>query len=124
MPTKEIIVTPGNKMPAGTCNTRLNSLTMGTFRISNTTLAINREAISPQTTSGRSLNNSGPGVIFSVISKARRTAVVPEPGTPNVNIGTSAPPAAALLPASGAATPFGSPVPKLVFSLAIDFSAI
>ena len=41
------------------------------------------------------------------------TAVVPLPGTPSVSIGTSAPPAAALLPASGAATPRGSPLPKV-----------
>ena len=53
--------------------------------------------------------------MFNVINKASKTAVVPEPGTPKVNIGTSAPPAAALFPASGAATPLISPVPKVFF---------
>ena len=104
--------TPGNRIQGGTLKTFTKKRTIGTFRISNTILAINNAAINPQTTSGRSVNSKGPGVIFNVINKASKTAVVPEPGTPNVNIGTSAPPAAALLPASGAATPRGSPLPN------------
>ena len=53
--------------------------------------------------------------MFNVNRTANNTAVVPDPGTPNASIGTSAPPAAALLPASGAATPLGSPVPNVFF---------
>ena len=124
MPTKEIIVTPGSSTAAGTCRMRLNTRTSGTFRTSNTTLAISSEAMRPHTTSGRSVKSSGPGVMFNVISSASSTAVVPDPGTPSVSIGTSAPPAAALLPASGAAIPFGSPVPKVDLSRATDFSSM
>ncbi len=124
MPTNEIIVTPGNNIAAGTCRIRLNSFTNGTFKMSRTKLAISNDAMRPQTTSGRSVNNSGPGVILSVINKANKTAVVPDPGTPRVSIGTNAPPAAALLPASGAAIPRGSPLPKPDLSRAEDFSII
>ncbi len=80
-------------------------------------------AISPQTTSGFCWNRSGPGVMLSASSMASSTAVVPEPGTPRASIGTSAPPAAALLPASGAATPRGSPVPKVPSLSTSAFSA-
>ena len=118
------MVTPGSKIAAGTCKTRLKIFTIGTLRTNNTKFAISNEAIRPHTTSGLSVNSKGPGVIFNVINKARRTAVVPEPGTPSVSIGTNAPPAAELFPASGAAIPFGSPVPNLSFSFASDFSDI
>jgi len=39
-------------------------------------------------------------------------AVAPSPGMPKVNTGIKAPPLTALLPASGATIPSGSPVPK------------
>ena len=124
MPTNEIIVTPGSKIEAGTSNNRLNILTIGTFNISKTIFAIKRDAIRPHTTSGLSVNSSGPGVIFKVIRRANKTAVVPEPGTPNVSMGTNAPPAAALFPASGAAIPRGSPFPNWDLSELDDFSNI
>ena len=92
--------------------------------MSSTKLAINNVAIKPQTTSGLSVKRRGPGVILRVIRRASKTAVVPEPGTPNVNIGTKAPPAAALFPASGATIPRGSPFPKRLLSLASAFSDI
>ena len=113
MPPKETIAIPGSRIHGGTESTRTKSFTIGTFITSRTKFAMSSAAISPHTTSGRSLNRSGPGVMLSVSSNARSTAVVPEPGTPRVSIGTSAPPAAALLPASGAATPRGLPVPKV-----------
>ena len=47
-----------------------------------------------------------------MISAPSMTAVVPEPGMPSANIGTIAPVAAALLAASGAATPSITPVPN------------
>src|SRR5210317_142313 len=106
MPTNDTMVTTGNRTHAGTLRIFTKILTMGTFINSKTKLAISNDAIRPQTTSGRSVNNVGPGVIFNVINSANKTAVVPEPGTPNVSIGTKAPPAAALFPASGAAIPF------------------
>ncbi len=117
-------MTPGSRIAGGTIRMRTKIFTIGTFIARRTKLAIRSVAIRPQTTSARSVKSVGPGVMLSVISSASRTAVVPEPGTPSVSIGTSAPPAAALFPASGAATPRGTPVPKPPFSPAIDFSDI
>ena len=117
-------MTPGSNIHGGTINTFTNTFTIGTFISNNTTFAISNDAIKPHTISGRSVKSVGPGVIFKVISRASRTAVVPDPGTPSVSIGTRAPPAAALLPASGAATPLDTPVPKPPFSPAMDFSLI
>ena len=99
----------------------MKNFTRGTFRIKSITFAISNVAIKPHTTSGLSLNNNGPGVIFKVINKASNTAVVPEPGIPKVSIGINAPPAAALLPASGAAIPLGSPLPNSELSLTTAF---
>ena len=110
------MATTGIRIRGGTISTRVNRPTIGMFMNRSMKLAMNSAAIRPQTTSGFWVNRSGPGVMLSARSTASSTAVVPEPGTPSASIGTSAPPAAALLPASGAATPLGSPVPK-VFSL-------
>ena len=85
---------------------------------------INKAAIRPHTTSGFCLNSRGPGVTSKVINIAKRTAVVPDPGTPRASIGTNAPPAAALFPASGAATPLSSPLPKVSSLLEIFFSNV
>ncbi len=104
------------RIRGGISKTRVNKPTIGIFRANSIKFAMNNAAIKPQTTSGLFENNNGPGVMLSDINTASNTAVVPEPGTPSANIGTNAPPAAALLPASGAATPLGSPVPN-VFSL-------
>ena len=117
-------MTPGSSTHGGTDNILTKILTIGTFINSRTKFAIRSEAMSPHTTSGLSENSVGPGVILSVTSRASSTAVVPDPGTPSVSIGTSAPPAAALFPASGAATPLGTPVPNFLLSLETDFSAI
>ncbi len=108
----------------GTARIRVKSPTSGRLSTSSTTFARNSEAIRPQTTSGCSWNSSGPGWMLSASSSASSTAVVPEPGTPSDSIGTSAPPAAALLPASGAATPRGSPWPKLSSLLESRFSVV
>ena len=94
------------------------------FKINKTIFPINKAAIKPHTTSGFCLNKSGPGVTSSVINIANKTAVVPDPGTPKASIGTKAPPAAALFPASGAATPLSSPLPKVSSLLEIFFSKV
>ena len=99
-------------------------LTSGMFKINKTIFPMNNAAINPHTTSGFCLNNRGPGVTSRVINIANKTAVVPEPGTPSASIGTKAPPAAALFPASGAATPLSSPFPKVSFLLEIFFSNV
>ena len=52
------------------------------------------------------------------ISAPKIIAVAPSPGIPKVKTGINAPPTIALLPASEAAIPRGSPLPKLDLSLA------
>ena len=108
----------------GKSNTFVNNLTKGIFKNNKIIFPKNNAAINPQTTSGLFLNNKGPGVMFIVINIASKTAVVPDPGTPKDNIGTNAPPAAALLPASGAATPRSSPLPKVLFLFDTFFSNV
>src|SRR5210317_2041194 len=114
----------GIKYFGGNKRILVNIRTIGMFKINKTKFAKNKAAINPQTTSGLFLNNKGPGVIFIVINIAKRTAVVPDPGTPRDNIGTRAPPAAELLPASGAATPLSSPFPKVSSLFEILFSIV
>ncbi|MOA39248.1 hypothetical protein D3C78_1610110 [compost metagenome] len=85
---------------------------------------MNSEAIRPQTICGCSWNSSGPGVMLYRLSAPIITAVVPEPGTPRVSIGTSAPQAEAPMAVSGAARPRMSPWPNLPLSPAYFFSVI
>ena len=59
-----------------------------------------------------------------MLSAPSITAVVPDPGTPRLSIGTIAPAAAAVLDASGPATPSIAPLPKREGSLATFFSTI
>ena len=66
----------------------------------------------PQTKSGCSVNSSGPGRSPQMIMPPSRIAVVGDPGMPRVIIGSIDPVEAALLPASGAATPAMLPLPK------------
>ena len=66
----------------------------------------------------------GPGVTPSTSRAPSNTAVEPEPGTPSVSRGTNEPLAAALLAASGAATPLMLPLPKVSPSLARRFSVM
>ena len=120
-PTNETTIIIGIKNFGGSNNTFAKILTIGIFKINKIMFPINNEAIKPQTTSGFFSNSSGPGVIFIVNNIARRTAVVPDPGTPRANIGTNAPPAAALFPDSGAVTPRSSPSPKVLFLFDIFF---
>ncbi|MNW10189.1 hypothetical protein D3C71_2073490 [compost metagenome] len=87
-------------------------------------LAINNEAIRPQTMSGCCWNSSGPGVMLYSDSAPIITAVVPDPGTPSVSIGTIAPQAAAPIAVSGAARPRLSPWPNLPSAPAMRFSVI
>ena len=69
------------------------------------------------TNSGVSLIRYGPGLNPCMIKAARIRAVEPLPGIPKANVGTIAPPAAALLAASGPTIPSGEPFPNLSFSL-------
>ena len=57
-----------------------------------------------------------------MITAPKITAVVPDPGTPIVSNGINAPTEAALLEASGAATPSICPLPKFLPFLEICFS--
>ncbi len=87
-------------------------------------LAMNNDAIRPQTMSGCCWNSSGPGVMLYSDSAPIITAVVPEPGTPRVSIGTSAPQAEAPIAVSGAARPRMSPWPNVPLAPAMRFSVM
>ena len=91
---------------------RANTGIRGRFSTSRMMLPKYMLSISPQTRSGRSRNSIGPGGMPCMMKAAKRTAVVPEPGTPKVNMGTKAPQVAALFAASGAAIPSTAPLPK------------
>ena len=90
-------------------NTGMNARLISTV----TKLAIYSEPMSPQTKSGCSVNSSGPGRRPQIIMPPNKIAVVGEPGMPSVIIGSIEPVEAALLAASGAATPDTLPLPKL-----------
>src|SRR5690606_38402514 len=109
----------------GTDNTLENTRTMGTFMMNSMTLAMNSEAIRPQTSSGLVSNSTGPGVMLYRVSAPIMTAVVPEPGTPSVSMGTKEPMADEVAAASGATSPRMSPRPNLAsgsFSSQMRFS--
>ncbi|MNL70960.1 hypothetical protein D3C87_1960380 [compost metagenome] len=97
---------------------------IGMLRITSMRLAMNNDAISPQTMSGCCWNSSGPGVMLYSDRAPIITAVVPEPGTPRVSIGTSAPQAAPPIAVSGAARPRMSPWPKVPLAPAMRFSVM
>ena len=85
-------------------------------------LAMNRLAIRPHTRSGRSANNSGPGLRPYCWKPASIIAAVAEVGRPSVSSGTSVPAAEALLAASGPATPSIAPWPNSSGCLVSRFS--
>ena len=80
-------------------------------------LASSRPIKIAYTSGAFSMNSSGPGCRPCTISAPIMMAVAPSPGMPRVSTGIKAPPLTALFPASGAATPSGSPYPK--FSLCL-----
>jgi len=59
------------------------------------------------------MNSIGPGTRPHITIPPRKSAVVGEPGMPNVSIGKSDPVDAALFAVSGAATPSILPLPKV-----------
>ena len=121
-PTKLIAATTGMSAQIGPAMSRVKRPIIGRFSTRSATLAMWSEATRPQTGSGWRSKRSGPGWTSSEMSMARITAVVPDPGTPGLSMGMSAPPEAALLPASGAATPRGSPWPKVPSLSLVCFS--
>ncbi|MNR44011.1 hypothetical protein D3C85_1626990 [compost metagenome] len=78
------------------------------------------EAIRPHTSSGLVSNSSGPGTMLYCWNADSMMAAVAEVGMPSVSSGTSVPVTAALLAASGPATPSMAPLPNClrVFSSA------
>src|SRR3546814_14199252 len=82
---------PGTISQPGTDSTLEKTRTIGTFMMNNITLAMNSDAIKPQTNSGLVSNSTGPGVMLYRVSAPIITAVVPEPGTPSVSMGTNEP---------------------------------
>ena len=77
----------------------------GRFNNNSTRLPTYMEIITDQNISGRSSISEGPGETLSATNAPNNIAVVPEPGMPSVKSGTKEPVQAALLDASGAASP-------------------
>ena len=83
---------------------------------------MNNEAISVQTRVDSVVSRVGPGWIPYPWKAASRIAAVAEVGSPSVSSGTSTPAAAALLAASGPATPSIAPLPNSSGCLVSFFS--
>jgi hypothetical protein len=111
-PTSEIAATPGTSSQLGIERNFTNTRISGMLSTSSITLAMKGDAIRPHTITGWSWNRVGLVVMLYSVSAPIITAVVPEPGTPRVSIGTNERLAEALLAASGAATPRMSPLPN------------
>ena len=103
----------GVRIVNGIARTRTKTGISAIFKTTATKLATYIDPISPQTKSGCCVNNSGPGRSPQIIIPPNRIAVVGDPGIPSVIIGSIDPVDAALLAASGAATPATLPLPKL-----------
>ncbi|MCY1245344.1 hypothetical protein D9M72_584900 [compost metagenome] len=123
-PIAVMIAIIGTSAQFGTARILVKMRIIGILRITSMMLAINNDAIRPQTMSGCCWNSRGPGVMLYSDSAPIITAVVPEPGTPRVSIGTSAPQASAPMAVSGAARPRLSPWPNLPLGPAMRFSVM
>ena len=107
----------GARMVNDSLRTETNNGMKAMLMITVNKFAMYRLPISPHTKSGLLTNSSGPGRSPQMIIPPSRIAVVGEPGIPRVIMGSMEPVDAALLPASGAATPATLPLPKLSGSL-------
>src|ERR1700759_1910158 len=87
-------------------------------------LPIHIEAIMPQNRSGFLVMTSGPGWRPWVIMAPTINAITALDGMPSVSMGMNEVCAAALLAASGAATPSTAPVPKISGVREIFFSSV
>ena len=87
-------------------------------------LPIHIEAIMPQKSSGFLVMTSGPGWMPWMIMAPTISAMTALDGIPRVSIGMNEVWAAALLAASGAATPSTAPLPNLLGSFEIFFSSV
>ena len=98
--------------------------TSGKFSSNKNTLPTYRLATTPQNKSGRCVINMGPGCTPCITKAPSSKAVTALPGMPRVNKGIIPPDTAALLAASGPATPSIAPLPKRSGSLAIRRSSV
>ena len=87
-------------------------------------LPIHIEAIMPQNRSGFLVMTSGPGWMPWMIMAPTIRAMTALDGMPSVSIGMNEVCEAALLAASGAATPSTAPLPKISGVLEIFFSSV
>ena len=102
----------GHKILLGTKVILAKSLAPKKPKIKNNIFAISIDPKIPYKNSGCSLNKSGPGLTPWIIKPVKITAVVALPGIPKANVGTIAPPVAALFAASAPAIPSIDPFPN------------
>ena len=103
----------GRRITVGTCVTFAKSRIREYPMRHMATLAKNNPRKMAYTYGAFSRKSIGPGWMPWTMRAPIMIAVAPSPGIPRVKTGMKAPPLTALLPASGAATPSGSPWPKL-----------
>ena len=96
----------------------------GKLRITSIRLPSHIETIMPQKSCGFSVITCGPGWMPWIIIAPTISAITGLGGMPSVSSGMKEVCAAALLAASGAATPRMSPLPNCEASLAIFFSSV
>src|SRR5436190_7812280 len=114
----------GARKRYGTVSSFTHMPIIGRLMMTSMKLPIHIEAIMPQNRSGFLVMTSGPGWMPWMIMAPTISAITALDGMPRVSIGMNEVCAAALLAASGAATPSTAPLPKIWGVLWIFFSSV
>ena len=96
----------------------------GRFSTTSIRLPIHIDAISPQNNPGLDVITCGPGWMLWMVIAPTIIAITAFSGIPSVSSGMNDVCAPALFAASGPATPWIAPLPKIDGSLAIFFSIV
>ena len=111
-PIAQKITMAGNIQRYGTVNSLTHRPISGRFRITSIALPIHIDTIRPQNNSGLRVITIGPGWMLWIIIAPNISAITAPVGMPIVSSGMKHVCAAALLAASGPATPRMLPVPS------------
>src|SRR5688572_22265429 len=111
-PMTQNMIISGYRYAYGMRSRFTNNPTSGRLSASSIRLPTYIEATKPQNTVGWSFTSVGPGGTPWMSSAAISTAITGPVGMPSASIGTNAPVDAALLAASGPATPATAPLPN------------
>ena len=114
----------GNRWRYGTRSSRTQTPTSGRLMTISARLPIHIEAIMPQNSSGCLVMTCGPGTMPWMVMAPTISAITGFGGMPSVSSGMNEVCAAALLAASGAATPSMAPRPNRCGFFDIRFSNV